>query len=249
MKSIRKRISSGFIALSVVLFCAIVINVFEITRLRSSTKEIIAEGIESTNYASQMLNALQKQNRAVLNMVLTGQTTTSDDYYEGVYELRSVIVEAMEHNPSSTLLPTINTANELYHNIVEQHTLSEGLSDDRAWFMENYVEAYYALDSAIKSYMTSPKNSVAMRMSRLESNIYKTITPSVLTLLVALLILLLFFFFIDTYYIKPVKRISKSLDNYTKSRVPYQVKIDEKSELSSLSDNIAEIISHTKKQQ
>lgn len=249
MKSIRKKVSLGFIALSVVLFCAVVINIFEIGRLRSSTEEIIAEGTESTNYASRMLNALQKQNRAVLNMVLTGLTTTSDDYHEGVYELSSSISEAMEHNPSSTLLPAINEAYALYHNIVEQHTLSEGITDDRVWFMEKYVEAYYALDSAIKSYMTSPKNSVAVRMSRLESNIYKTITPSVLTLLVALLILLLFYFFIDTYYTKPVKRISTALDNYTKNKVPYQVKIDEKSELSSLSDNIAEIISHTKKQQ
>ncbi len=249
MKSIRKKISLGFIALSVVLFCAIVINIFEIGRLRSSTEEIIAEGTESTNYASRMLNALQKQNRAVLNMVLTGLTTTSADYHEGVYELSNSISEAMEHNPSSTLLPAINDAYTVYHNIVEQHTLSEGMTDNKAWFMEKYVEAYYALDSAIKSYMTSPKNSVAVRMSRLESNIYKTITPSVLTLLVALLILLLFYFFIDTYYTKPVKRISKALDNYTKNKVPYQVKIDEKSELSSLSDNIAEIISYTKKQQ
>ena len=111
------------------------------------------------------------------------------------------------------------------------------------------MEAYYALDSAIKSYITSPKSSVALRMSRLESNIYKTITPSVLTLLVAVLILLLFYFFIDTYYTKPVRKISRSLDNFLKNRVPYQVKIEEKSELSSLNDNIIEIIGHIKKQQ
>lgn len=249
MNTIRRKISVGFIALSLVLFCAIVINIFEIARLSNNTEEIIAEGAESTEYATRMLNALQKQNRAVLNMVLAGTASSSVEYHEGVIELSSAIVEAMESNPSSTLLSNIHEANTLYHNIIEQHTLSQSDGDDRAWFVDSYVEAYNTLDGAIKSYMTSPKSSVAVRMARLENNIYKTITPSVLTLLIAVLILMLFYFFIDTYYTKPVRKISRSLDNYIQHKVPYQVKIEEKSELSSLNDNIIEIIGHIKKQQ
>lgn len=248
MNTIRRKISVGFLALSLVLFCAIAINIFEIARLSDNTEEIIAEGTENTEYATRMLNALQKQNKAVLDMVLA-DTTTSNEYYEGVHELNSAIMEAMESTPSNAALATIYDANITYHNIVEQHTLSQNEEVERNWFIDSYMEAYYALDSAIKSYITSPKSSVALRMSRLESNIYKTITPSVLTLLVAVLILLLFYFFIDTYYTKPVKKISRSLDNFLKNRVPYQVKIEEKSELSSLNDNIIEIIGHIKKQQ
>lgn len=248
MNTIRRKISVGFLALSLVLFCAIAINIFEIARLSNNTEEIIAEGAENTEYATRMLNALQKQNKAVLDMVLA-DTTTSNEYYEGVHELNSAIMEAMESTPSNAALATIYDANITYHNIVEQHTLSQNEEVERNWFIDSYMEAYYALDSAIKSYITSPKSSVALRMSRLESNIYKTITPSVLTLLVAVLILLLFYFFIDTYYTKPVKKISRSLDNFLKNRVPYQVKIEEKSELSSLNDNIIEIIGHIKKQQ
>ncbi len=249
MYTIRKKISLGFIALSVVLLCAIVINVFEITRLSQSTEEIIAEGAENTNYATRMLNALQQQNRAVLNMVLTGSHDSSSDYHAGVVELNSAIVEAMERNSSNPLLTNIYDANTTYHNIVEQHTISQSEGNEMAWLMESYIEAYYTLDSAIKSYMTSPKSSVAVRMTKLESNIYKTITPSVLTLLVAVLILLLFYFFIDSYYTKPVRRISAALDNYVQNKVPYQIKVEEKSELSSLNENIIEIISHNRKQQ
>lgn len=249
MNTIRRKISVGFLALSLVLFCAIAINIFEIARLSDNTEEIIAEGAENTEYATRMLNALQKQNKAVLDMVIADTRTSANEYYEGVHELNSAIMEAMESNPSNTALATIYDANATYHNIVEQHTLSQNEEVERNWFIDSYMEAYYALDSAIKSYITSPKSSVALRMSRLESNIYKTITPSVLTLLVAVLILLLFYFFIDTYYTKPVRKISRSLDNFLKNRVPYQVKIEEKSELSSLNDNIIEIIGHIKKQQ
>ncbi len=249
MNTIRKKISIGFIALSIVLFCAVIINVFEITRLRNSTQEVIAEGTDVTEYATRMLNALQKQNRAVLNMVILGESASSAEYHEGVYELNAAILEAMERNPSHAMLDNIYNTYQTYHAIVESHSLYGDGEEDKAWFTDSYVEAYYGVDSAIKSYMTSPKSSVAVRMSKLETNIYKTITPSVLTLLVAGLILLLFYFFIDTYYTKPVRRISRSLDAYVKSRVPYQVKLEEKSELTSLNDNIVELIGHIKKQQ
>ena len=248
MKTIRRKISAGFLALSLVLFCAVIINIFEITRLQSDTEEVIAEGAETTEFATRMLNALQKQNRAVLNMLILGESTSSVEYNEGVYELNAVILEAMEDGRSSTALTAISEANQNYHDIVELHSLNSS-NDDKAWFTESYVEAYYSLDRAIKSYMTSPKSSVAVRMTKLENSIYKTMTPSILTLLVAVLILMLFYFFIDIYYTKPVSRISRSLDNYLKNKVPYQVKLEEKSELSSLNDNIVEIISHIKKQQ
>lgn len=240
----------GFIALSVVLFCAVIINIFEISRLRISTEEIIAEGAESTEYAARMLNALQKQNRAVLNMVILGESASSAEYHEGVYELNAAILEAQEKHPSNISLSAIYDANINYHDIVEHHSLSSDENDDKAWFTDSYVEAYYSLDSAIKNYMSSPKNSVSVRMSHLESNIYRTFTPSVLTLIVALLILLLFYFFIDTYYTKPVRRISRALDGYLKNKVPYSVSIniEEQSELSSLNDNISELINRSKKQ-
>ena len=247
MKTIRRKISAGFLALSLVLFCAVIINIFEITRLQSDTEEVVAEGAETTEYATRMLNALQKQNRAVLNMLILGEST-STEYNEGVYELNAVILEAKESSISSAALAAINEANQSYHAIVELHSLNSS-NDDKAWFTESYVEAYYSLDRAIKSYMTSPKSSVAVRMTKLENSIYKTMTPSILTLLVAVLILMLFYFFIDIYYTKPVSRISRSLDNYLKNKVPYQVKFEEKSELSSLNDNIIEIIGHIKKQQ
>ena len=249
MKSIRRKISVGFIALLVVLVCAVVINVFELTRMRNNAEHIIAESTQSTEYASRMLDALQKQNSAVLNMVTFNSETPSDGFSDGIIEFNAVLLETMDKAPKSTALKNISEANAHYHNIIDQHSPTNSEAADKEWFMDSYIDAYYKLDSAIKSYLTSPKNSVAVRVSNLESNVYKTITPSVLTLLVAVLILLLFYFFNDTYYTKPVKRISRSLNAYVKNKVPYQVKLDENNELSQLNDDIKELIDNLKKHQ
>lgn len=249
MDTIRKKISVGFLALSLVLFCAVIINVFELNRMSQGAKKVVAKSAESTEFATRMLDALQKQNRAVLNMVILNDDSIDDEYHSGIYELSAAILEAMEANPDSPSLNHIYETNRIYHQITEEnfHNIASG-EVDNAWFLESYVEAYYELDSAIKSYMASPKSSVAVRMSNLESDVYKTITPSVLTLLVAVTILIMFHFFIDTYYTKPLRNISRGLDGYIKAKVPYQVKIEEKSELSSLNDNIKELIGLSKKQ-
>lgn len=235
--------------LSFVLFCAVIINVFELSRMSQSAEEVIAKGTESTDFATRMLNALQKQNRAVLNMVIIGEESLGSEYHVGVYELSAAIMEAMEANPDSPSLKRIYDANSHYHQTTESTLYDTDGKIDKNWFVDSYVETYYELDSAIKGYMTSPKSSVVMRISNLESDIYKTITPSVLTLLVAVTILMMFYFFIDTYYTKPLRNISRSLDGYLKAKVPYRVKIEEKSELSSLNDNIIELLGQLKKHQ
>lgn len=250
MNTIRRKISIGFLAVSIVLVCAMAINIFELKRLGSDADQIIDEGALHTEYATKMLNALQKQNRAILKMTIIGATTDSTEYEDGVIEFNATIAKALEKSPNNSALKRIQNANKNYTSTIEQHSEEMTLEENKAWFMNTYIESYYALDGAIKNYMIAPpKSSVAEHVSSLEDDIYKTVTPSVLTLLVAILILLLFYYFIDTYYTKPVRNISRSLDNYVNNKVPYQVKIEEKSELSLLNDNIAELINHNKKQQ
>ena len=236
-------------ATSIVLVCAIAINIFELKRLSSRADRVIDEGVQHTEYATQMLNALQAQNRAVLNMIILGNDSPSNEFNAGAVEFSAALTKAMEQSPANSSLKKISGANDKYHKIVEMHSSESSVDDNREWFMNTYVESYYALDGAIKSYMVAPpKTSVAEHVSTLEDSIYKTITPSVLTLFVAILILLLFYYFIDTYYTKPVRNISRALDGYIKNKATYQIKIEEKSELSQLNDNIAELISRSKKQ-
>ena len=249
MRTIRKRISWGFVALSCVLIGSGVINIAEMGRLRKATENIIDASMQTTEYATDMLDALQKQNSAVLAMVILNDTTPAEGYHNGVYEFNSALLKATDAAINPKSLDRIYAANENYHKIVELHLKNDSVAADRHWFMTSYLEAYYALDSAIKYYMTSPNTSISARTASLEESIYKTITPSIITLMVALVVTLMLFFFIDTYYICPVKRIGKSLGSHIATNAPYQVKIEDKSELTTLNDNISELVGRIKKQQ
>lgn len=249
MRTIRKRISWGFVALSCVLIGSGIINLMEMNRLHNDTKAVIDAGVQSTEYATTMFNALQKQNSAVLAMVTLNEPTPSEEYHSGVYEFNTALLKATEAAINPNSVDRIYKANKNYHNIVELHSPDNTEVADRNWFMTSYLEAYYALDSAIKYYMTSPNTSISARTASLEENIYRTFTPSILTLIVALVVTLLLFFFIDTYYIRPVKRIGKGLNSFITTNSPYHVKIEDKSELTTLNDNIDELVGRIKKQQ
>ena len=183
-------------------------------------------------------------------MIILGNQTPSEEYTTGLHSFNVALLEAMEASNDTQDLDKIAEANKHYHAIVEQHAATITTeAADRDWYMSSYVDAYYALDTAIKHYMSSPSNSLAVRTSRIEDSIYRTITPSILTLIVAIVIVCMFYFFIDTYYTRPVQRISKALGFYVESKLPYKVKIDEKSELMDLNNNIIQLIEQNKKQQ
>ena len=249
MKSIRRKISVGFVALIFVLFCSGVIAYAEMNRLRRDAESVIAQGAQATDFSKRMLDALQVQNSAVLKMLILGDQSPSEEYTTGLLAFNTALLDAMENSDDTKDLDKIFSANEHYHAIVEQHaTTITTEAADKDWYMSSYVDAYYALDTAIKDYMSSPSNSLAVRTSRIEDSIYRTITPSILTLIVAIVIVCMFYFFIDTYYTRPVQRISKALGFYMESKLPYKVKIDEKSELMTLNNNIVELIEQNKKQ-
>jgi hypothetical protein len=90
--------------------------------------------------------------------------------------------------------------------------------------------------------MASPQSSIAQRTAMVEDNAYRTITPSILTLLVAVLVVLMFHFFIDFFYIKPILRINKSLDQYLATRVPFNPNVEGNNEITTLKDSIEKLI-------
>lgn len=252
---LRKRISIGFMSLVALLFFAVAISVAELDRVRDDAREIVEAGDLGSNLAAMMMSGLQKQNSAILRMVATENIQPDKEYSEGKEEFETAYAEAMEVMIHGTDLDAITAAEEQYLLVVESYLspapgaiandstgMIEPIRPDAKKFLEEYLPAYYAIDEAVKRYMASPQSSIAHRTAMVEDNAYRTITPSIITLLVAILVVLMFHFFIDIYHIKPVLRINKSLEQYIASRVPFNPQVEGNNELSALKSNIEKLI-------
>ncbi len=240
---IRKRIFIGFLGLALVLFFAGAIAMAELGRLRTTVHNIMETSSQSTEAAKEMLVALQEQNQAMLQMVFSDEADDEarQKYLSGVETFNAAILNATRTIGNRMDLEGVYAAHDGYKGVIDEYMASEGV-DAADWFVNVYAGAYYDLDEAIKEYMTSPRNSVSVRTMLLEDNVYRTITPSILTLLVAFLIVLMFYFFLDLYFLRPVLKINDEVRAFLDFGTKFNVKIEGSGDIHDLSENIQQLI-------
>lgn len=231
----------GFISLALLLFFAGAVSVSELNRLRSKTTEIIETSTRNTDLAKRMLNAVQVQNSAIIEMISFGRQKPNSSFDDGVTEFNQALLDATVTVTDRNDLDSIYMANDTFHEVIDHHLQDNETDTD--WFINNYINAYYALDSAIKGYMTSPQSILSSRTELFEKNAYRTITPSILTLCIAILIVLMFYFFMDYYYVKPILNINKALTKYIEYKIPFDVNYEgsKNSEIAMLKQNIEKL--------
>lgn len=243
----RKKIAVGFISLAVVLLLAGAISMYELQRLRNQSEQVLALNTQNMEFANRMLTALQTQNSSILRMTLSDTSIPDAGYELGKSAFDEAFSAATASDNAGSDLADVRAANAEYHNVIAAHLYVEDNTEDTDWFLSTYLNAYYRLDNALKSYITSPDNSVQERTRMLESSAYKTITPSILTLLVAIIIVLMFFFFVNRYYVRPLLRIHDSLKNYLSHGVPFSPRFESNDdELQGIKDMIDELIERKK---
>ena len=242
----RKKISAGFVCLAFVLLFAGAISMYEMHRLRGQALGIIEDNTYNTALADKMLTALQKQNSSLLRMIFSDATTPDAEFHLGQKSFDEAVEAATALPRNSDFLQPVIEANTAFLYTIEQHLKGDG-TPDIDWFVSSYLQAYYRLDDAIRDYFTSPANPIAARAQILEKSAYKTITPSIVTLLIALIIVLMFFFFINAYYTRPLLEIHKSLKNYLNHKIPFDPKCEgSEDEIDELKGMIEELIERKK---
>ncbi len=238
-------------SLVVLLFFAVAISVAELGRLRNDTQELLDVGTRGNALSAMMMSGIQKQNSAILRMVATESLVPDKEYDEGKEEFDKAFAEAEEVLIHTNDMDAIMSAEQHFRQVVEAYLTPEpqpllndstgtlaAIRPDAHLFFESYLPAYYSLDEAVKRYMASPQSSIARRTAMVEDNAYRTITPSILTLLVAILVVLMLYFFVDIYYIKPVLKINRGLEQFLASRVPFNPQIEGNNEITALRDKI-----------
>lgn len=241
MVGMRKKITVGFLSLAVLLFFSGMISLFELNRLSRTTQVLLDSSKRNLEIAKRMLDAVQDQNTALLQMVVLGNDSCDSLYHAGVTEFDNALQEATVTIRDLSELDSIYNARKRYDEVIEAH-----LNGDRAnniyWFINIYKTNYYNLTSSIKNYMVTTQNVLGQRATQLENTAYRAITPGILALSVAILILLMFLFFIDLYFVKPITAIQKSLKGYITSKIPFSVKMEGRDEVLDLKEEVEELI-------
>lgn len=265
MTGIRKRITTGFLSIVVLLFFSGLVSLYELNHMSVDIEAILESNSRSIELSETMLDAIRAHDRAVVNYAVVRDTMYADSCRSSFEAFRAKIAQARsESNKSAAPLfdslegyaLTMNRAvvQLLGSRAIEyQLTLPDTLVlqdsfDSRLWYDREYLPAYNVASGAIMRVMSDAQTSLTPRAERLGRNAYRAVTPVFISLVVMIVILLLFYYFVMIYIAKPIVEMNKSLGDSMRYKIPFVVKSECRDEMSDLKDKIEVVINNHKVQ-
>ena len=189
-----------------------------------------------------MLDAVQDQNTALLQMIVSGSRNSDSMLIVGRQKFDSSMREANVLIRDLQGFDSIYAANVAYNRIVDAY-LSDSLHKNSVgWYVNIYETSYADLTTSIKNFMVSSQRIMDVKAQRLEDNAYRATMPGFIALLIGILIVVVFFYFINLYYISPVLKITDALKNYLNSKIPFKVNVEGRDEMFRLKESIEKLI-------
>ena len=265
MTGIRKRITTGFLSIVVLLFFSGLVSLYELNHMSVDIEAILASNRRSIELSETMLDAIRANDRAVVNYAVLCDTVYADSCRHSFEAFRAKIAQARsESNASATPLfdslegyaLNMNHAVEL---LLDSRAIEYKLSlpdslvafdsfDGRRWYDKEYLPAYNITSGAIMRVMSDAQTSLTPRAERLSRNAYRAVTPVFISLVVMIAILLMFYYFVMIYIAKPIVEMDKSLGESLRYKIPFIVKTECRDEMHDLKEKIESVVNNPKVQ-
>lgn len=243
---LKNKIRLGFLSLALLLFFSGIISYFELSRLSHSTHSMLGTSFRNMELSKTMLDAVQDQNTALLQMIVSGSRNSDSMLIVGRQKFDSSMREANVLIRDLQGFDSIYAANVAYNRIVDAY-LSDSLHKNSVgWYVNIYETSYADLTTSIKNFMVSSQRIMDVKAQRLEDNAYRATMPGFIALLIGILIVVVFFYFINLYYISPVLKITDALKNYLNSKIPFKVNVEGRDEMFRLKESIEKLIDQQK---
>lgn len=262
--SIKSRVLLAFLSIISLLVFSGVMSLLELERVSHDTEEILRASKESTDLAREMVNALNEQNDAIIEMaVIGGSLVDITPHYNRCVESIHRLVTASEKVQQRMVdidTPMLTDSLMLYtakindlansyingdvHRLISSDTLA--LDTPHSWYVKYYKPEYVNVSRQITKYMTSSESTLGPDVNRLSHTARRAVTPVFISLVVMIVVVLMFYYFIYHYLIRPIVRINRELGDFLRYRSPFDKDIPCRDEIKSLRDRISMLIAKLK---
>ncbi|MCD7962785.1 MAG: hypothetical protein LUF90_04365 [Rikenellaceae bacterium] len=244
VSGIRNKILYGFFVLGCLLFFSGLISFFELRRLNASTRIILEKSRQEMEMSDKMVQSVKLYD-SILQVIMEGREFSDSLLESRKNHFDSIFTAAAELFETNEGTDRVIASKNSYD--IVANDITDTVYSNIEWIEEIYRSSYYDLNISIKNLILSTNNSVDNTARILRNNAYRAIMPGIITLGIAIIIIVVFFGLIDLYYIKPVLKMTRSLEAYIKQRVPFKPKVEGTDEIKDLRTYIEELISSTKK--
>ncbi|MDR1887217.1 MAG: MCP four helix bundle domain-containing protein [Prevotellaceae bacterium] len=252
---IRKKIFLGFVIIGLILFTSGMISLFQLVRIEKTVAEMNTNNIRSIEASGRMFDEAKKQTWKILDIMHENaqgedaRIILNDTVYANCLDF---ILQNITVPEEKTMFDTLYVRYQLFKHhtaLLDSLFLSNSAKERNEWFNTLYRPVYESFTKATGELGTLKQNTISGNSTALEANFYRLVIPLIVAVAVGLFLIILFNYFINFYFITPILKIIKGIEEYSENRQPYNVKIDTRDEINDLNREIKSLISHTKQKE
>lgn len=240
---IRLKIITGFVILASLLVISGLISIYELTKLGNSVNTLINDNYRSIDYSKQMSLSLEQQKKAII-MAINGEnekaislfSTSKHDFEENLRNAANNLTVPGEINYVDSIALFFSNYAPIAESFIKdpKHNINIYLNDiqPRVWSIQNKVNEL----------LTVNQQSLLQTATLLEKSPYRSILPGLIVVITSIVFSIIFNYMISYYMIKPVIRITKSINDFVKYKKPFDVTVETKDELNDLKESVKNLI-------
>lgn len=241
---LRFKILSGFLILSIMLFAAGILSIYELTKIGHSVQALLDENYKSINAAKTMIEALEREDSGVLLLLSgewnRGRSTIQDgdkDFQNAFQVAKNNITIAGE----AEHVETIARFYDRYKTLWNQPVAGTAKQGDLNWYFKQVHPAFLEAKTEVNRLMTLNDQIMYNTASALKNRASRAIMPGIIAIVSALIFTAIFNFFINLYFISPIKKLADGIRSYIKTGERSGIRADSRDEIGELAAAIQEL--------
>jgi len=239
--TLRIKILSGFLILSLMLLIAGAWSIREFTSIGASVQKILDDNYSSINAARMMRNAMEREEQGFF-LILSGRweegaamIAMADRLFQQGYTtalMHVTLPGEQEH------MEAIQRSYLTYQNRINKPVAGTVHQGDLDWYLRNVRAISVETKTAIEKLMELNARAMYTTSSDLKNRAHRATMPGIVAIISAFLFAIIFNYLINYYVVNPIIMIRRNIDDFLRSGQKRHVRIEGVEELTELAASI-----------
>ena len=242
--SLKQKMVLSLSAIAVALVVCGVISFLEYRRMSNYVSDMIAEDINSINVAQKLAAVTDDYNLQILAVIGDESLTALPDFDQQAFvfycdSLRSSfsrenvlpLTDSVLYSYSAYMLTSLELEQVVHSDFI----------DSRTWYFERLQPSFKRLSGDIDRLSQAMYDDLQANSEEFDQGFHRSIIPVVVAVSVGIILVLLLMFFIISYYVNPLNRMLRGLDDYRTMGRRYGYAFEGDDQLAELNEGITEV--------
>jgi CHASE3 domain sensor protein len=247
---IRAKMFAGFLIMAVMLLIAGAWSIYELNNIGISVQKVLDENYKSINAAKSMIEALEREDSAIL-LLLLGKREEGRDILRSADEAFQTAYETAQSNVTipgeQELIDAISRTYDRYKKQWSRPIVETAREGDLDWYFREVHSPFLSAKLFVQNLMALNDTTMYQTASDVENRAHRATMPGIIAIIAAFVFALIFSFLINLFIVTPIIRITNGIEQYAESGRSFDVKVETRDEISKLASSVESLIARSKK--